>query len=414
MPPVILLTTTVDWPFAARLAGGFAQMKAHVEALAPQGHVLAKSRYVSVFHRYRPLAPERALERAIAGAKPDLLIPCDDRALAQALHVWRRAEARRDDKTASLFVRSLGNPAIYDRLTARAEFIADARAQGILAPEMRAADSEAALEEALSALGLPAVLKADGSWGGDGVVIARTREEAREAWLRLSSSPSRARSLYRAVDRRDFHRVADAFNPPKVKVGVQAYVVGVPATSTFAARKGEVLAALHFDVVVAPDARGPASVVRHIEDSRMDMAVQRIAHRYHLSGLHGLDYVRDSKGNAHLIEINPRATPTSHLALGERGDLPAALSASFFSPRLKPRPAIAGTETRDIALFPQEWLRDSKSPHLSSAHHDVPWDDPALLYALVGKPGAQALAGDRAPPADLALSFPKPRILQGE
>ena len=276
LPPVILLATTVEWPFAARLAGGFAQMKARVEVLAPKGHVLAKSRYVSVLHRYRSLVPERALERAIARARPDLLIPCDDRALAQALHVWRRAEARRDDETASLIARSFGNPAIYDRLTARADFIADARALGILAPEMRTAESETALEEALSALGLPAVLKADGSWGGDGVVIARTREEAREACGWLSRSPSRARSLYRAVDRRDLHRVADALNPPKIKVGVQAYVEGVPATSTFAVRKGEVLAALHFDVVVAPDAwagerRAPAS-----RNSRMDMAA---AHR---------------------------------------------------------------------------------------------------------------------------------------
>ena len=141
---------------------------------------------------------------------------------------------------------------------------------------MRTAESEAVLEEALSALRLPAVLKADGSWGGDGVVIARTREEAREACGWLSRSPSRARSLYRAVDRRDLHRVADALNPPKIKVGVQAYVEGVPATSTFAVRKGEVLAALHFDVVVAPDAwagerRAPAS-----RNSRMDMAA---AHR---------------------------------------------------------------------------------------------------------------------------------------
>jgi len=253
MTPVILLATTVEWPFAARLAGGFAQMHARVEALAPKSHVLAKSRYVSAFHCYRPLAPEGALERAIRSAKPDLLIPCDDRALAQALHVWRRAEARRDDEISALIARSLGSPAVYARLVARTDFIADARADGILAPEMRAVDREDALEQALSAIGLPAVLKADGSRGGDGVVIVTTREEAREAWLKLCRSPSRARSLYRAIDRRDLHRVAEAIRPPKIRVGIQAYVEGMPATSTFAARKGEVLAALHFDVVVAPD-----------------------------------------------------------------------------------------------------------------------------------------------------------------
>jgi hypothetical protein len=267
----------------------------------------------------------------------------------------------------------------------------------------------------LSAIGLPAVLKADGSWGGDGVVIVRTREEAREAWLKLCRSPSRARSLYRAIDRRDLHRVAEAIRPPKIRVGIQAYVEGMPATSTFAARKGEVLAALHFDVVVAPDARGPASVVRRIEDPRMDMAVQRVAQRYKLSGLHGLDFVRDARGNAHLIEINPRATPTSHLAFGRRADLPAALAASFFSPRLQPRAAISAKA--EVALFPQEWLRDPKSRHLSSAHHDVPWDDPGLLHALIGKQAVQTLAGGHPQgidAADVPLAFSKQQVLQGE
>jgi len=417
MPPVILLATTVEWPFAARLAGGFAQMRVRVEAMAPNGHVLARSRYISAFHRYRPLAPEAALERAIRSARPDLLIPCDDRALAQALHVWRRAEARLDEEISSLIARSLGNPAVYSRLGARADFIADARAEGILAPEMHVVDSEDALDAALAALGLPAVLKADGSWGGDGVVIVRTRAEARDAWLRLSRTPSRARSLYRAIDRRDLHRVAEAMRPPRTRLGIQAYVEGVPATSTFAARKGKVLAALHFDVVVAPDSHGPASVVRRIEDPRMDLAVARIAQRYELSGLHGLDFMRDARGNPHLIEINPRATPTSHLALGERGDLPAALSASFFSSRLKPRPTSVGTETStsEIALFPQEWLRDPKSAHLSSAYHDVPWDDPALLHALIGRQAVQTLAGDRSQDAgNPGLAFPKPQFLQRE
>lgn len=412
MPPTILIATTVDWPFAARLAGAFAQMKLRVEALAPENHVLAKSLYVSAFHRYRALAPERSLERAIARVKPDLLIACDDRALSQALHVWRSAEARRDDEIASLIARSFGNPAIYGRLTSRATFIADARAAGILAPELREADNEDALEAALSALGLPAVLKADGSWGGDGVFVVETRDAARDIWRKLALAPSRARSLYRALDRKDLHYVGDALSPSRHKVGVQAYVEGRPATSSFAARKGEVLAALHFDVVMTRDARGPATVLRRIEDPRMDMAVDRIVRRYNLSGLHGLDFVRDTKGEAQLIEINPRATPTSHLAFGDRADLPAALSAAYFSPRFMPRPAIAGA--RDVALFPQEWLRDSKSAHLASAHHDVPWDDPALLHALVGTAGAEQLAEDRAGVDEIALAFPKPRILQGE
>ncbi len=412
MAPVILLTTTVDWPFAARLASAFAQMRLRVEALAPGGHVLAKSRHVAAVHAYQPLAPQKALEHAIARAKPDLLIPCDDRALLQALAVWRRAEVRHDDEAASLIVRSFGNPALYERMMARSAFIADMRADGIRAPEMRDIESEAALEDALTAVGLPAVLKSDGSWGGDGVIIVHTRQEAREAWRKLSRAPSRARSLYRAARKRDLHRVAEAIRPPQQRVGLQAFVDGVPATSTFAARKGEVLATLHFDVVVSPAERGPASVVRRVEDPCMDMAVRQVAQRYKLSGLHGLDFVRDAAGKAHLIEINPRATPTSHLALGDGLDLVAALSSAFFSPRMKPRPA--ATTMKEIALFPQEWQRDPESMHLAAAHHDVPWDDPTLLHSLIGRQGAQALSGALVRPANRTPALAKAHALQGE
>jgi hypothetical protein len=69
----------------------------------------------------------------------------------------------------------------------------------------------------------------------------------------------------------------------------------------------------------------------------------------------------------------------------------------------------------EIALFPQEWLRDPKSPHLASAYHDVPWDDPALLHALIGRQAVQALADENSQGAgNHGLAFPKQRILQGE
>jgi hypothetical protein len=34
-----------------------------------------------------------------------------------------------------------------------------------------------------------------------------------------------------------------------------------------------------------------------------------------------------------------------------------------------------------VAIFPREWQRDPASPWLQLAHHDVPWDDPAVLLA---------------------------------
>jgi hypothetical protein len=47
------------------------------------------------------------------------------------------------------------------------------------------------------------------------------------------------------------------------------------------------------------------------------------------------------------------------------------------------QPAQKVTEKETIALFPQEWIRDSESPLLRSAYHDVPWEAPELVQDCV-------------------------------
>src|ERR1700712_5957954 len=81
----ILLATAVSWRAAARLAGAFAGAGAQVEALFAAGHVLGKSRFVSGRHSYNPYFPQASLAQAVARAAPDLIVPCDDRALALVL-----------------------------------------------------------------------------------------------------------------------------------------------------------------------------------------------------------------------------------------------------------------------------------------------------------------------------------------
>jgi hypothetical protein len=120
--------------------------------------------------------------------------------------------------------------------------------------------------------------------------------------------------------------------------------------------------------------------LRLIENPEMSAAAEKMVRRLKLSGLHGFDFMLESHtGNAHLIEINPRATQVGHLTLGPGRDLPAALYAALSGEGLRPAPKV--TENDMIALFPQEWMRDPESAFLQSAYHDVPWEEPELLRA---------------------------------
>jgi hypothetical protein len=371
MVPRILLSTTVQWPSGARLAGAFAAVGVQVDALYPAGHVKAKSRFVSGHHIYNPLFPLPSLARAIEAASPDLIVPCDDRAVRQLLALYHRNP---HSDAGSLIAFSLGRIESYPALFSRSSFIAAALSEGIAAPTTISVDDIDTLELALAEVGFPAVLKSDGSWGGGGVVIARTREQAHEAYRRLSSAPSRLRSIARTFRRKDTHFLLDALSPPHALVSVQRFVETSHAT-------------------------GPASVMRHVECPQMEVAAQRLAARFRLSGLHGLDFVRDAAGKAHLIETNPRATQSSALALGPGHDLVAALAGCISPSARGARPLVTTNEV--FALFPQEWRRDPNSAWLRTAHLDVPWDDPDVLKACLnpGEPAPELPKPDRAPAA---------------
>jgi hypothetical protein len=362
MKKKILLVTTVPYSSAARLAGAFAVLGAKVEAVFPREAPIAVSRYLDRGYRYRPLAREISLSDALRASQPDFVIPCDDRAVALLASLTEFAPQLEC---------VLGPLAGYGVLMARAPSMAVAREEGITAPLTCAVDSLAALPDALHQIGLPCVMKADFSWGGAGVKFVCSAEEATRAFAKLQGPPSRLRSLVRVLKRRDLHFLDAALNPVKSVVNLQAFVQGKPATSVFAAKDGKVLAAQHMDVVTWQGDAGPATVMARVFDPVMDDAVAKIAAHFRLSGLHGLDFVRDAAGVPHLIEVNPRATQICHLPLD--ADLPAAL--------LGVEARLPVTDRKQIALFPQLLQAGELPPQV---FRDIPWDDPRVLRLQSG------------------------------
>ncbi|MBA2590637.1 MAG: hypothetical protein H0U98_18655 [Alphaproteobacteria bacterium] len=358
----VLLVTTTSWPFPAQLAAAFAGTGAQVEALCPPSAMLALSCHPVRLHRYNPMTAMDSLARATAAARPDMIIPCDDQA-------------------AKMVTRTRGRTAI-----GRMEFLDAAAGCGAPVPASLALENEGQLEDAMHRLGLPLVIKSDHSWGGEGVVIAVTRDEARTAFHRMSN-PSRLRDMARALRGRGTHFLTRALAPAGARISAQAFVEGVPATSSIACWQGEVVGAHHFDVVLSSTPTSPASVIAAVPCPQMAASAKAVVRALNLSGLIGLDYIRDTRGQVHLLEMNARATPTAHLALDE--DLPASLLKAAGLPA-RTRPPV--TDASEIALFPREWLRDPASPWLARAFHDVPWDDPKVVRACVRNAPAAAQA----------------------
>jgi len=384
--PTVLIATTCRWVSTARLTMAMANAGCTVHAVCPPRHPLSKTSAVRQTHPYRSLTPLTSFADAIAAAKPDFIVPCDDVAafLLHRLYEREQHRGKAGQPICTLIERSLGSPESFPVVRARTAFMELAQKEGICAPETRVMRNTGDLREWIAQLGLPTVLKADGTSGGEGVRVVRTIEEAERSFraLQAPSLVTLARQAKRALVEQDKTFVWSSLLRRRTVVNAQRFVAGREATSAVACWNGNVLAALHFEVLGKQYSAGPSSVVRLIENAEISFAAEKIVRRLNLSGLHGLDFMLEARtGSAYLIEINPRATQVGHLTLGAGRDLPAALCAAVSGKPVKPGSKV--TEKDTIALFPQEWIRNRASAFLDSGYHDVPWGETELVRACV-------------------------------
>jgi hypothetical protein len=85
----------------------------------------------------------------------------------------------------------------------------------------------------------------------------------------------------------------------------------------------------------------------------------------------------------YLIEINRRMVPATYTGALVGVDLAAALAAVLAEGEWTGPVDLPSGKERELALFPQEWLRDRSSPDLVALPTDAPWDDPALFQAML-------------------------------
>jgi hypothetical protein len=398
--PVVLIASTAWWAFPARIAMESATRGVAVAALCGRGHPLRKTEAVKRHFHYGALRPLAAMEQAITASGATLIVPCDDRAL---IHLHQLHAATGDVHVRMVIERSLGDPAAFAVLDDRAALATRARALRIDAPKTLPVETTATLEAALELLGLPAVLKVDGTWGGFGVAIVRTRAQALDQFNRLARPISLGRAVKRLlVDRDPFH-LLPWLHGKAPRLSLQSYVPGRPANSVSVCNNGAILSTVCAETLSMQRPLGASSVVRIIENPAMALAAQKLARDLNLSGVFGLDFLLDDiTGTAHLVEMNARATPLCHLSFGAGRDPVGAIAEIAGLPARGEPPCV--TDRDVIAYFPQAWHTAPTDRRLHEGFHDVPWEDPALLKELLRLPWP-----DRGWLASLRRIFPQRR-----
>ena len=379
-PLTVLLTATTWWPLSARLAVRLLEHGCTVMALCPPGHVLSEVTGIGTLHSYNNFDSMAALEKAIVAARPDLVIPCDDRAVAQlhALH-----ESRPEHR--ALIERSLGAPEYYHTLRSRVGCAGLARDLGVAVPQTRAIASEADIREWFAATPGRAALKVDGSSGGHGVQIVDDPQECVVAWRRLAKAPPVGLAWKRWLVDSD----PLAFWPPlrtgQPAASLQKFVPGRAANAMVACWEGEVLGMVAVEVLCSQGATGASTVVRVISHPQIEQVGATLVRGLRLSGFCGFDFMlHESSEVAWLIEVNPRCTQLGHLVLRGRGDLAGSLCTRLGAPPMSR--AQKQLESDLIAFFPQALAWNPDSPYMESSSHDVPWTEPRLVRELLREP----------------------------
>jgi thioesterase domain-containing protein len=367
---------------------GLAKTGCAVSAVYPaSGHPLSKTRVIQQRFRYSPVDPISSLRAAIEAADPDIVVPCDDRAVnhLHELHARDLGQLPSGSKVTALIEKSLGSPDSYPVVSSRYSLLKIAQQEGIRIPETELVTAASQLRSGKAALQAPWVLKADSSWGGHGVRIADDLPQAEECFLELSRPLATARFIKRLIVDRDPYWLQTWLHRTKPAVIVQSSIHGRPANSAVLCWKGEVLAGIAAEVANAQGATGSATIVRIVDRPEMLLPAARLARRLGLSGFFGFDFmIEDGTGDAFLIEMNPRCTPLSHLQLGSGRDLIASLTAQLSNTPLQEHPPVTNSDT--IAYFPQAWHWDPQSELLQSSFQDVPVEEPELVEDLLQLP----------------------------
>lgn len=373
---VLLLSTTTRWLGAARMARVLARAGFEVALVTPRDSLEAKSRYVSRIGFISPTATAMdwllALIQFVNTVSPQLLVPCDEMVLRLLFTLIfnppQGLDAALKARLGTLITHSLGDPRFYVTSVDKTLLPPAAEALGVRVPPYAVATDEREAMAHADRLGYPVVLKRRFGFAGHGVEIVATPDELSKGAQRLSRQ-----------DQLDLGE----FRPPQLLV--QKFITGRYHSQAFVALQGVPLTCFAWERFAATSpVKGQTTLLRFVRSPETREFSTTLCREFAISGFFNVQFVVDERNEqAHLLEINRRVVTHTHMGERVGRDLGRALFAA-----LEGEPRGAGSlEDEDsggtVAIFPREWLRDPKSPHLAEFPVDVPWDEPELIEAML-------------------------------
>jgi predicted ATP-grasp superfamily ATP-dependent carboligase len=357
------------------MARALAKADCEVSLLAPADSLAAKSRYVARLHVLAgnaiPMEWLHSLIAAIDDTAPRMLVPCDEMAVrllfALALDPPRDLPSATRLRLDMLVRTSLGDPEFFQSSIDKILLPPAAEALGMRVPPYALADGvDEAIARAAS-LGYPLVLKRRFGFAGEGVAVVTDADDL----------VRQGRSLL-SPDQLDLGQS----HPQQLLV--QSFIRGPYHSQAIAAWRGKPLARFAWERQVATlPYKGQTSVLRFVRSPETAAHTETLCEAFGISGFCNVQFVLDQDGRAYLLELNRRIV--THMHMGERvgADLAAAMAR-----QLRGLPPAPPTEPPlqsgpSVAIFPREWLRDPHSRWLHEYPSDLPWDDPALIKAML-------------------------------
>jgi len=359
-----MLAISPKWFGPPRLAQALSRAGCEVASLSPRGGLIEKSSCLVQRHRFEgdTLADRiTALGRAVADFLPDRLLPADEPGV-RLLHA-AYADSAVSPRLRDLIATSTGDPAGHERATDKFTLGELAAQLGIAVPKTVALASADVAYDFVHRNGWPIVIKGRRGFAGIEVYPCASLRDLRGA---LRECPGGDQRL------------------------IQRFEEGSTWMATFVAERGVLLAGLCAEKRAQhPPVIGPSTVVRFEHDPAMLATASSLVAALGFSGFGSIDFQKTRDGRTLLLEFNPRPTPISHL--GAR--LGVDLAAAYRDGQARDSSALL---RQDVALYPQELLRDPSGNGIADCWHDIPEDDPELLEALQERI-AQATAALREP-----------------